>query len=1021
MPETNARTNLRKVLMNLRQSLGPRLQIARHQIAFNQAFRYRLDVAVFETNIAQLKTDHTLTEININQVAQATELYTADFLEGFYVREAALFETWASAQQMRLRELLLTALRAMTNYYARQQTPAMAIDCARRLLALEPFDEGAERALMLVLAQTGQRSAALAQYETWHRLLEDELDVEPTAETIAVFRAIQSDDFAHLAAWQDLQSQPDQAVVISSFVQSPSARKPLPSYNTPFVGRQKEVAEIESLLTDANCRLLTLVGPGGIGKTRLAIDAAQRFALPDGVPFVPLQPLASPDFVVPAIADAVNFQFYGSADPRRQLIDYLRDQSLLLVLDNFEHLLDAAALLSEILADAPGVRMLVTSRERLNLVEEWVLDVEGLAYPSSESETDLESYGAVELFVQHARRVKASFALTNDHLPAIIRICRLVEGIPLGIELAATWVRSLSCAAIADEIEQSLDILETPARNVEPRHRTMRAAFEPSWKRLSEGEREGFMRLSVFRGGCTREAAEEVAAASLHTLTSLVDKSLLQVDADGRYNIHELLRQYGEEQLSASAEKAAQTRDRHCHYYALFLEQRLPRLNGSGIKAALAEIDLELENVRAAWAWALRQRKANEIETALPSLDLFYDVRARYHEGEQAYAQAAAVFSDGSPESTAIKAKLQARQGAFCHDLGLTDKSSALLKASVEVLRRTEAYSELAATLHRLGVLYEMIASDLSVASSYYHESITIYEKLGDRLRMARVLQSLTYCFGIQGALERAIQCGRECLALFEQLGSLDGISGAYRALGVTLYVMGEYEQCKQYCEKSLTIDRETGSVTGVVFSSGMIAAANCALSEYAPARRAVLEGLQKYLDSRLIKMDRYTLGLMTIAACVWLGDGEVERGYELLASIEREYRKFGTHRRYWTWSILDRLDDELPPNLAAAAERGRIWNIEDALQALVDDFSRYLEGGAPALSSGELFTDALTKREREILQLLANGRTNREIANALFLAPSTVKWYVSDILDKLDVSNRTEASIRARELGILA
>src|SRR5579871_4795568 len=232
----------------------------------------------------------------------------------------------------------------------------------------------------------------------------------------------------------------------------------------PLIGRRQEVEWISQHLQKSDIRLLTLVGPGGIGKTRLAVETAQQF--PE-VWFVLLQPLTSPDFIVSTIASAIGFQFYSGGDPKQQLIDYLREKSWLLVLDNFEHLLDGAPLLSEILASAPDVRILVTSRERLNLAEEWVLDIDGLAYPSDVNESPLEQYSAVELFVHHAQRVKASFQLGKAQQPAVVRICRLVGGMPLALELAASWVRALSCETIADEIERSLDILETSARDVE--------------------------------------------------------------------------------------------------------------------------------------------------------------------------------------------------------------------------------------------------------------------------------------------------------------------------------------------------------------------------------------------------------------------------------------------------------------------------------------------------------------------------------------------------------------------------
>ncbi|MEO8394168.1 MAG: AAA family ATPase [Chloroflexota bacterium] len=281
----------------------------------------------------------------------------------------------------------------------------------------------------------------------------------------------------------------------------------LPTSATPFIGRAEELAEIALLLADSTCRLLTLIGPGGIGKTRLALEVARSLTFPNCIYFVSLQPLTSPELVVPAIADALQFQFYSGGEPQQQLLDYLREKSLLLLLDNFEHLLDGVTSLSDMLAAAPFVKLLVTSRERLNLREEWLFEVQGLSFPTSETEANFETYDAVQLFVQHARRTHSSFILTDRRKPAVARICRLLGGMPLGVELAASWVRSLPCGQIADEIEHSLEILETSVHNMPLRHRNMRAVFTPTWERLSAVEQDVFMKLSVFRGGFTTEAA----------------------------------------------------------------------------------------------------------------------------------------------------------------------------------------------------------------------------------------------------------------------------------------------------------------------------------------------------------------------------------------------------------------------------------------------------------------------------------------------------------------------------------
>jgi predicted ATPase/DNA-binding SARP family transcriptional activator len=607
MPEAQAGKNLRNALSNLRALVGPHLLITRDEVAFNRDSAYGLDVEVFLASMADPASKA------LDVLHRAVELYQGDFLEGFYVGKALAWEEWMLGQRSVLKGLMLQALHTLVVKHLEREEHAAGIEYANRLLALEPWREETHRQLMILLARSRQRSAALAQYETCRRVLTEELGVEPMPETRALYERLKA---ASVPPPHNLPPQP-----------------------TAFVGREAELAEIARYLNNPQAQVLTLVGPGGIGKTRLALQAAARCVEPeasveaqfaDGVFFVPLADVGVPEsgasqtFVIAAMADALGFSFHGPIHPQAQLLNHLREKRMLLILDNFDHLVAEAGPLVDILQLAPGIKLLITSRMRLNLREEWLLEVEGLDYPRApmpgSSARELEAYSAVALFVQHARRLRAGFTLTEADVPAVARIAQFVGGVPLGIELAASWLRVLSCAEIAAEIEHGLDFLTTTLQNVPERHRSLRAVFDYSWNLLSPPEQAVFRQLAVFRGGFRREAAAQVVSASLPMLAGLVDKSLLRRTADGRYETHDLLQRYAEEKLTAVPAENESLHDRHCRYYAEFMVLHKPQLKGEDPQAALTTLSTERENVRAAWNWAVEHRKAAELNMFMECL-----------------------------------------------------------------------------------------------------------------------------------------------------------------------------------------------------------------------------------------------------------------------------------------------------------------------------------------------------------------------------------------------------------------
>ncbi|MCC6457213.1 MAG: AAA family ATPase [Caldilineaceae bacterium] len=454
----------------------------------------------------------------------------------------------------------------------------------------------------------------------------------------------------------------------------------LPSTLTSFVGRTREISELLERLQDPTCRLLTLIGPGGVGKTRLAIAVAARQSLP--VVYVPLQAVSSPDLLPSAIADSVGLRLSGPEPLAEQLVQRLRGHQLLLVLDNFEHLLGCAELLDEILQQAPAVKFLITSREVIQLREEWLYLVPGLPVPSPDEQGDPSAYGAVQLFNERALQTRHAFVL-EDQLEAVIAICRSVQGMPLAIELAAGWLTVLDCSAIASQVRHNLDLLSSSLRNVPARHRSIRAVFDGSWQMLGAPQRDTLMQLALFQGGFTFEAASAVAGATLANMAEFVAKSLLGCDGKGRYQMHELLRQYAGEKLAALPERMTAGARAHSDFYMRFLVEQTYRFTDARQRQAGDAVGQDLENVRKAWQWAVDNRAIEAMHASGWTFHHFFQHRSRYLEGAKVFRQASESLEINhlTVDWARTLAAMLTHYSYFCIRLGqLDDADRALLR-----------------------------------------------------------------------------------------------------------------------------------------------------------------------------------------------------------------------------------------------------------------------------------------------------------------------------------------------------
>lgn len=865
-PERDARQSLSQALLRLRGGIGDYdaafLQITPQTLQFDCSSDCWLDVTAF-TELLDAYAGEVWDEEGrpsqaeplpqyIDLHRQAVALYRGRFLAGFSLGDSPAFEEWCLLQQERYRRMVAEALRRLARGYRRSGNYDEALHHARRWRALDSWHEGAYRELMLSLALSGQRNAALIQYETCRRILAQELGVEPELETTALYQRIRNGEVG-----QETRS-------VESWQVTPHN---LPAQLTPFVDRKKELSTIQECLQDSGCRLLTLVGPGGSGKTRLALEAAVTLlstdasldkgaeGFYDGVFFVSLAALQSAEGIVPAVARALGFSFYRDTEPQLQLLDYLRQKRILLILDGFEHLAGSVDLVIDILETAPQVKLLITSRAALNVDGEHLLSIAGMAYPEQTQATaeELQAYAAVELFMHAARRVKGRFDPTLDELRHVSQICFMVQGMPLAILLAASWSRMLSPGEIANQIGQGIDFLETDWRGLPQRQRSMRAVFDRSWSLLNEKGQLVLRELSAFRGGFTWEAVQQVVGASLSDLLALVDQSLLHRALSGRYGMHELLRQYVAEKLNQTQDAGATTHDRHCAYYTTAVQKWAADMKGLRYQGALEEMTLELENVQAAWNWAAQEGRVVWLDRAIEGLCLFYERSGRYQNGRVACQIAAERLETvNSGDGLRVRAKMLAWQSAFSEkqdhlELARQSARQSLLILDDPSLARCETRPERAFALSQMAKV--AVHSDVKEAVQLGEQSLVLYRALNDRWMTANVLDDLSSGAFFLSAHDRAQQFCKESLTIRRALGDERGIASSLESLGVNLLHQGEVEEAERLVRESIQLRREMNDQVGLAGGLFHLGSTLVWLGRHTEARSLLEEAVTLYED----------------------------------------------------------------------------------------------------------------------------------------------------------------------------
>jgi len=665
------------------------------------------------------------------------------------------------------------------------------------LAAAHPYRERLRAQLMVALYRAGRQADALDAFQQARRVLVDELGIDPSRELQDLERAI-------------LRQDPS----LTAGAAPPRPAPELPAAPTPLVGRRLELAAASALFRGPDVRLLTLTGPGGIGKTRLALALAAELSdgFPGGVWFVDLAPVFEPELVAATVAHTLGVD-ESSRPVAETIAEQLGDRSALLVLDNFEHVLDAAGLVSELLRRAPRLRALVTSRSVLSLAGEHEYPVPPLPLPELVGTPEPASLGeneAVELFVTRARAARPDFRLTHGNADAVARICIELDGLPLALELAAARVKLLAPDAILARLAGRLDLLTTSGRDVPARQQTLRAAIDWSYRLLEPDEQLLFSRLAVFAGGFTVAAAEAVCDADLDSLTSLVDKSLVGDDGAGaepRFRLLETIREYARERLEASGD-ADELRRRHAdHFLGLAEQGEQAFAGGQDQEAWLERLEREHDNVRAALEWLGRTGEVDRELRLGTALLLFWKVRGHLTEGRRRLedALARAVGADPARVAEALEAA-----GGLAYRQGDYDRSRALSEQSLALYRDLGEAPSIARMLHELGSI-ELAEGHYEQALPMYEESVELVRQSGDRRRYSIGLSNLGALMHELGDFTRALSLQEDALGIQREVGDRDAVAMTLHNLARTELRMGRPDRCRELLAESLHVSRELG------------------------------------------------------------------------------------------------------------------------------------------------------------------------------------------------------------------
>ena len=865
MEEQNARRNLRQLLSSIRN------------------LKFATDVEITEQHLRWLvDTDVQVFKNAIDQTywAKAVQSYVGILLEDFQTTNLPEFDSWLELERLSLFQTYRRAVYHCTEELKAKGHFEQAITLFKRLSSFDPLDEDVLRNYLELLNLASKRLEALDIYETFKQRLTIELDIEPEVPTQELVEQLR------------LESSSVKGKVASSTIKENPSRSPqwkMPKPVTHFVGRESEIDHVIQSLHNPACRLLTIVAAGGMGKTRLAIEVAKRLEpdFADGVCFIPFESVTSAELMVSAIANALDFSFFGKQDPKEQLLNYLKDKTILLIADNLEHLQDGASVLSEVLEIAPEIRILATSREHLNLHAEWLYDLMGM-------DTSSESNDAITFFVQTAKKARISFQL-DENLETVTTICQYLGGMPLAIELAASWLRVLTPQDIATELLTGIGSLKTSIQDMPERHHDVHSVFDSSWQRLTLSEQRALKHLAVFHDGFDKNSAQTVAQVSLPLLFGLSNKSFLRRDDTGRFSQHPLMWQF----IRVIAEEDSLfevVQEKHAQYFAEFLKEHEDEHEGLEVVSLQQDITIEIANILAAWAWMVEHKREDLIELALWGLCEYYRGLHLFQEGEALFSYAEKQLD----KNGLIRARLLHRLGIFHDMLGTYEEGLVLLNESIALSQQHQSSWDEAHALLVWG--YNRIFVGLlddETCFKIYKRAEKLFKASGDRYGEARAV------LGYLGAIKdkaKSEQRLRECIDVFREEQGHFGLDASLARLALYLaFYKGEFQEASDLLEECISNNRKRKLIFYLVFalnSLGQIL-----------TFQGKLDKAETYLEESLDLSRNFGLGKGIILPKLALD----QLGW--LAFAQLDYNKA---KQYW----LEALDDvENDSNLLSKAE----------------------------------------------------------------------------------------------------